>query len=233
MISLFLQILSGAPAWLIFSWLIWLALRWRNWTRPSVPIMLVYSMSVGIFYIKSRQALNGCIELCAPSFFVFPFIAAVSFWFLVLYIPIVLTLKPRTLFEQVRRNWWIAFPVIAFAAWHFSVAILGIICSLDYSPFIRLGIFSDFLFYPVLIILLSWLFWLLLPVFQLPTPTFLTMFAFSIAVLNAFIRIWMNAILNDRVTFSLPLFLLDVMIWFISLYGLTKLVLRMERQVPV
>jgi hypothetical protein len=55
--------------WLIGSWSIWLLLRLTpRW--PSLPIMLIYSVSVLIAFVKSLRIFEACflIEICAPDF---------------------------------------------------------------------------------------------------------------------------------------------------------------------
>ena len=222
--------------WLLFSWVIWLVLKWRNWVRPTLLIMLLYSIAVGIFYIKSWQSLLACmrIELCAPTFSIFPFIAAVSFWMVVLYFPITGTLQSGAISQQVRKSWWIVLPVVVLAIWHISLVSAGIIRSLQDSNLIA----SEILFYPVMTILVAWLLWFLLPIFHLPTPTLPTMFLYSISVANASTRLWVNAIVCTLVAydcetiFSFPLFLAEIIIWFIALFVLMKLTLTIVRQVP-
>lgn len=205
---------------------------------PTISAMLIYSTAVGIFYIKSSQRFEACIriEWCAPSFSLFPFIAEVSFWFIVLYVPIVFASKPQAAFEQIKRNWWIAAPMIAFSVWHISVGVGGAIRSLRYLGDFDL-IACDIFFYPALGLLLPWLFWLLPKFFQLPGPALPTMLIYSVAAANASIRLWIEAVRHGvvryvcRGAFSLPLFLAEVVMWFIALYVLMKLTLRMERQV--
>lgn len=73
--------------WLIGSWLIWLLLKWTPVARPTLPIMLIYSVAVLIKFVKLFRELAACfmIELCAPYFSLFEFLLDVAFWFLVLY----------------------------------------------------------------------------------------------------------------------------------------------------
>ena len=168
-------------------------------------------------------------ELCAPPFPLLPFLAAVSFWLIVLYVPIMLALKPQTVFEQIRRKWWIAFPILALAVGHVFVGTVEIIRSLENFDLIA----SDIFFYLAMVVLLPWLFWLLLKFFRWPEPTLLTMFIYSIAVTNAAFRLWIEGIIYSvvsKVTFSVPLFLGEVAMWFVALYVLMKLILRIERQ---
>jgi hypothetical protein len=74
--------------WLLGSWLIWLFLKWTPVARPTLPIMLLYSVAVLIRFVKSFRELGACfiIELCAPYFSLFWFVVEVAFWFLVLYV---------------------------------------------------------------------------------------------------------------------------------------------------
>jgi hypothetical protein len=73
--------------WLIGSWLIWLLLRLTP-RRPSLPNMLIYSVSVLIAFVKSLRIFEACflIEICAPDFGLPWFLVEVSFWFVVLYL---------------------------------------------------------------------------------------------------------------------------------------------------
>ena len=220
--------------WFFFSWLIWLLLRWRNWQRPTVSMMLIYSISGAIFYIKSWQFPRECIEFCIPTFSVLPFIASVSFWFIVLYVPIALASKTQAVFEQIRRNWWITLLMIALAVWHISFGLADIKRLLENFDTIASGLFSDLFFYPAMVILLSWLFWLGLTFLLWPRPTLSTMFIYSIAVANASIRLWVDALASRRYSpdfFSLSLFLSELVVWFIVLYVFLKLTIRTERQV--
>jgi hypothetical protein len=220
--------------WFFFSWVIWLLLRWRNWPRPTIAIMLIYSATVGIFYANSLQRFEACIELCLPFFSVLPFIGAISFWFIVLYIPIALASKKQAISEQIRRNWWTAFLLIAFAVWHISVGLAYINGLLEISDSIASGIFSDSFFYPAMAILLPWLFWLVLPFFPWPRPTLSTMLIYSISVANVAIRLSLDALASGRYSpgfFSLSLFLSELAAWFTALYVLLKLTVRVERQV--
>ncbi len=193
--------------------------------------MFIYSVSVGIFYIKSWQAFRACMrfELCAPSFSLLPFLAAISFWLIVLYVPIMLALKPQTVFEQIRGKWWIAFPILALAIGHGLVRTVEVIHSLENFDLIA----SDIFFCLAMVVLLPWFFLLLLKFFRWSEPTLLTMFIYSIAVTNAAFRPWVEGIIYSvvsKVTFSVPLFLGEVVMWFVALYILMKLILRMERQ---
>lgn len=192
----------------------------------------MYSISVGIFYIKSWQVFRACmrIELCAPTFSFFSFIAAVSFWLIVLYLPITLASKASVVSEQIRRNWWIALLVIALAVWHVSVRLVGIIPSLENPALIA----YDVLFYPAMLILLPWLFWLLLKFCQWSSPTLPSMVIYSVSAAYATIRLWIEALVYRRYCcegmLSVPLFLAEVAMWFTALYVLMKLTLRIERQ---
>ena len=73
--------------WLLGSWLIWLFLKLTPRARPTLPIMLIYSVAVLIKFVKSFRELGACfiIELCAPHFSLFWFVVEVAFWFVVLY----------------------------------------------------------------------------------------------------------------------------------------------------
>lgn len=216
--------------WFFFSWLIWLLLRWRNWTRPTLSTMLIYSAAVGIFYINSSQKFEACIELCLPFFSLFPFIAAVSFWFIVLYVPLALASKTQVISEQIKRNWWIAVLMIALAVWHIPFGMAGIVRFPENFDFITSAIF----FYPAMAILLPWLFWLLLAFFSWSRPALSTMFIYSISAANATMRLWFETLVYGRYSrdfFSLSLFLADVAVWFIAFYVLMKLIIRIERQV--
>jgi hypothetical protein len=50
--------------------------------------MLIYSVSLGIEFIKSFRELEAClvIELCYPDFSLFWFLVDIAFWFIVLYL---------------------------------------------------------------------------------------------------------------------------------------------------
>jgi hypothetical protein len=73
--------------WLVGSWLVWLLLRLTPW-RPSLPIMLIYSVSVLIVFVKFPRIFEACflIDICAPDFALPWFLGEVSFWFIVLYL---------------------------------------------------------------------------------------------------------------------------------------------------
>jgi hypothetical protein len=73
--------------WLLGSWLIWLFIKLTPWPRPTLPIMLIYSVSVLIEFVKSFRELEACfiIEICAPFFSLLWFLVDVSFWFIILY----------------------------------------------------------------------------------------------------------------------------------------------------
>lgn len=92
---------------------------------------------------------------------------------------------------------------------------------MTYPPF-----FTGFLF------LLSWLIWVLLKLFHRRRPAFSTMFIYSISVAVAFIRYRLQVLACLRlenyceVPFSIPLFILEVALWFLVLYILMRLVLR-------
>ena len=220
--------------WLFFSWFLWLLLKWRKWRRPTISIMLICSTAVGIFFINSLKQVERCIELCLPSFSLFPFIAAVSFWYIVLYVPIVLASKTQSVSEQIRRNRWIALLMLILAVWHVSAGLGGIIGSLENYDFTASDIFSDIFFYPAMGILLPWLFWLLLTFFPWNRLTLPTMFIYSISLASASVRLWFSALSYRRSSggfFSLSLFLAEVAMWFITLYVLMKLTVRIERHV--
>ena len=88
LIELFTYPLNYPLWWLLGSWLIWLFLRWMPGARPTLPIMLLYSIAVLIRFVKSYRELGACfiIELCVPDFSLFWFVVEVAFWFLVLYV---------------------------------------------------------------------------------------------------------------------------------------------------
>lgn len=74
--------------WLLGSWLIWLCLKWTPRVRPTLSIMLLYSVGVLIRFVKSFRELGACfiIDLCAPYFSLFWFLVEVVFWFVILYV---------------------------------------------------------------------------------------------------------------------------------------------------
>jgi hypothetical protein len=197
--------------------------------------MLIYSLSVAMFYFKSWQypSLGECLEFCIPIFFALPFIASVSFWFIVLYVPIALASKTQAVFEQIRRNWWIILLILALAVWHISFRLADINRLLKNFDSIALGLFSNIFFYPAMIILLSWLLWLVLTFFPWPRPSLSTMLIYSIAVANASSALWVDALASRRHSpdsFSLSWFLSELIPWFIALYVFLKLTMRIERQ---
>ena len=216
--------------WLFLSWIIWLLLRWRNLSRPSVSIMLLYSTSIIIFFIKTWQGLNACIELCYFDFSVFPFLAEVSFWFVVLYVPVSLALKPKFIFDR-RKKWWISLLVTGLAIWH----ILSEESLSRISDYIYFDLFTtDIFFYTALGIFVPWFIWWLLTKIERPRPSVAIMILYSISAINTSTRLWpaiyVCKFFRDvcDVDFSLPLFLLEVAIWFIPLYALMKLISRAE-----
>lgn len=199
-----------------------------------MSVMLIYSASMGVFFIKSWQLLNSCRKdpLCDPdfSFSLFPFLAEVSFWLIVLYVPIALELKPRIIFNQ-RRNWWIALLVLTLAGWH--------IISEDFVAIVRGFIYldvitTDIFFYTLIGIFAPWFIWLLLGRIERPRPSLPTMLIYSISVTNASTRLWIEvsacklAMNLCEVNFSLPLFLGKIALWFVPLYTLMKLISRVE-----
>jgi hypothetical protein len=56
--------------WLLGSWIIWVFLKWTSWPRPTLSMMLLYSISVAIEFVESVRELEACfaIELCASTF---------------------------------------------------------------------------------------------------------------------------------------------------------------------
>lgn len=233
--------------WLFFSWLIWVLLRWRNWPRPSLSIMLMYSASIGIFLIRFWQSFNASLNnpnfdpILPIPFFLLPFLAAVSFWLIVLYIPISLTLKPKKLFDQ-KRYWWITFLVLSLAAWHllsevsYSTirALVYLFQNITYSDLISTNIY----FYPAMGLLIPLLIWLFLRVSEHSRPALPTISLYLISLVNASTMLWIEAsackaVINPsrnlcEVNFSLPLFLGEIALWFISLYAIVRLISRIE-----
>lgn len=217
--------------WLSFSWLIWSLLKLRHWPRPTLSIMLIYSAAVMITVVRSWQRIQSClkIELCYPTFSLLQFVAEVSFWFMVLYVSIVTTLKIKTMFRQ-NRNWWLALSLIAFAIWHLSIEFMGI------THFSSELIASGIVFHTMSWLFFPWLIWLLLKACQLPRPATSIMIIYSVSAGITTIRFWSDAILCEnyvrscRAIFLLPSFLSEVALWFITLYILmTHLTQPVER----
>jgi hypothetical protein len=126
--------------------------------------MLIFSAAVGITYIKSWLHLKACLNHpgCDPDpslpFILILLLGEVSFWLIVLHVPVAMALKPVILLEQ-KRNWWIVLLVIALAVWNLlETQPFAILHDLSYSKFIT----TDFYFYPVMGILVPWFIWLLL-----------------------------------------------------------------------
>ncbi|HLO31150.1 MAG TPA: hypothetical protein VK249_18520 [Anaerolineales bacterium] len=86
MSDLILGPLSYPLWWLLVSWFAWLLLRRVSLPRPSLPIMLIYSVSVAIEFIKAFRKVEVCIELCYPDFSLLEFLLDVTFWSVVLYV---------------------------------------------------------------------------------------------------------------------------------------------------
>jgi hypothetical protein len=201
-----------------------------------VSILLLFSISIGITYIKSWQGLRACLNnpSCDPDpslpFILFPLLGEVSFWLIALYVPIALALNPVKLFKQ-NRNRWIALVVIALAIWRIVVMEpFDIFRDLTYSKLIT----TDFYFYPVIGILIPWFIWLLLGMLERPRPALPIMIIYSLSVANASTRLWVQESLctiisrSCEVEFSLPLFIGEIALWFIPLYALMKLISRIE-----
>ena len=220
-----------------FCWLIWLLFKWRNWPRPNLSIMLLFTTSIGITYIQSWQGLNACLKnpSCDPDpslpFVLFPLLAEVSFWLIALYVPVTLALKPKVIIDQ-RKNWWIVLLIVAFAIWHiFEFGPFSIIRELIYFNLIA----TDIFFYTVIGFTVPWIVWWFLGNVDCPRPSLQIMFIYSIAAINASTRLWVGEIMCNiishscEVNFSLLLFAGEIALWFIPLYALMKLISRMER----
>ena len=96
---------------------------------------------------------------------------------------------------------------------------------------------TDFYFYPVMGILIPWLIWLLLDVVERPRPALPVMLIYSISAANASTRLWFQEYVCKgvfsrvcEVDFSLPMFLLEIVLWFIPLYALMKWISRLEKK---
>jgi hypothetical protein len=216
--------------WLFFSWVIWLLLRWRNWPRPRLSVMLIYSAAIIIFFIRDWQGYISAfkVELVIISFSLVRFLAGVSFWSIILYVPVALTLKPKIIFDP-RRYWWIALLVLAFPVWylaHQSPALIGYFIYFDM-------ITTDIFFYTLLGFFVPWFIWLLLGRIERPRPSVPIMILYSISAAIVFARLWDEAYVCKMVSwcefdFSLPLFMVEVALWFIPLFVLLKLISRVE-----
>jgi hypothetical protein len=225
--------------WLFFSWLIWFLFKRRNWPRPDVPIMLIYSTSIGIFFLKDLQGYMTCIELCVPYFSLFPFIVEVSFWSFVLYIIISLAIKPGKLFEQ-KKNWWISFVAVLAISLLLKEEAVAEFRSLPFAirdlTYFDL-ITKDIYFYPVMGMFVPWFIWLLLEIFERSRPALPTMLIYSLSVASVTTRLWVRVDMCGTGTpcvvyFSLPLYLGEIALWFIPLYLLMKLIVRQEVALP-
>jgi hypothetical protein len=199
--------------------------------------MLLFSTAVGISYIKSWQHLRTCLNhpTCDPDpslpFVLILLLGEISFWLIILYVPIALTLKPVKLFEQ-KRSLWIVLLVIALAVWNIlETQPFSILGDLTYSNLIT----TDFYFYPVMGMLIPWFIWLLLGFFNRYWLALQTMLIYSISVANVATRLWEQEyvctfmIRRCEVSFSLPLFIGEIALWFIPLYALMKLISRIEK----
>ena len=222
---------------LIFSWLIWLLCKWRSWPRPSVSIMLVCSTSIASVYVKTLQGLEACLlnPLCDLLYLIslFPFLTKVSFWLIVLYLPIALATKPKIIFDH-KKQWWLAIIIIALAARYIttddSLLYLRILSTLIDSDRVTISIIYGF----TMLILIPWLIWLLLKISDSLRPALPTMFMYSISTANAFSRFFIewSICTHSRgcdVDFSLTPYLVDIVVWFILLYAIMKLITRTER----
>jgi hypothetical protein len=195
--------------------------------------MLIYSAAVGIFYIRYWQGVNTAlkVELVDTSFLLLRFLAGVSFWYIVLYVPIALALKPKSIFDQ-RRNWWIALLVLALAVWYLvSPESLALISDFIYFDLI----ITDIFVYTILGIFFPWFIWWLLGKIERPRPSLPIIILYSISAAIVSTRLWDEIFACKlvryvcEVRFSLPLFLVEVALWFIPLYALLKLISRIER----
>lgn len=211
--------------------------------RPSMSIMLMYLTSIGISFIRSWQSFkassnNPLFDPVLPvPFLLLPFLATVSFWLIVLYVPIVLALKPKKLFDQ-KRYWWIALLVLSLAVWHLlseeSVSdIRPVVYSfrdLTYSDLISTNIY----FYPVIGLLIPLLIWLFLGIIERSRPALPTIIVYLISLANASTMLWIEAYVCRiagnlcEVNFSFPSFLGEIALWFITLYALIRLISRIE-----
>jgi hypothetical protein len=221
--------------WLFFSWLIWSLLKRRHWPRPSVSIMLIYSTSTGIFFLRNLQGYVNCIELCVPYFSLFSFIVEVSFWSVVLYIPISLAIKPGKLLEQ-KKNWCIIFLVALGVGLILSEESVYEFRSLPFAirdlTYFDL-ISKDIYFYPVMGMLVPWFIWLLLGIFERSRPNLSIMLIYSLSLASITTRLWVRDEMCKMgnlcvVNFSLPLFVGEFALWFVPLYALMKLISRIE-----
>lgn len=223
---------------LIFSWLIWLLFKWRSWPRPSFSIMLICSTSIAIVYIKSLQGLEACLlnPLCDPIYLIslFPFLAEVSFWLIVLYLPISLATKPKIIFEH-KKHWWLAIIIIALSTRQIttesSLFYLRTLSTLIDSDRVTMSIIYGF----AMLIIIPWLIWLLFKISNSPRPALPTMLMYTISTANAFSRFYIEWSVcthwrGCEVNFSLVPYLVDVVVWFILLYAIMKLIIRMENK---
>jgi hypothetical protein len=94
---------------------------------------------------------------------------------------------------------------------------------------------TDFYFYPVMGMLIPWFIWLLLGIFNRSRPALPDMLIYSISAANVATRLWAQEYIctfgmsrRCEVYFSLPLFLVEIALWFIPLYFLMKLIVRQE-----
>ena len=218
--------------WLIFTWIIWLLLKWRNWPRPSMSVMLIYSTAVVIFDIRYWQGINTAlkVELVDTSFSLLRLLAGVSFWFVLLYVPVALTLKPKSIFDQ-RKYWWIALLILSLSVWHIvSPESLSLISDFIYFDLIITKIFL----YTLLMIFVPWIIWWFIGKIEQPWPSLPIMLLYSISATIVSARFWDETFACKlvryacKVDFSLPLFLAEIALWFLPLYALLKLVLKVE-----
>jgi len=195
-------------------------------------MMLIYSAAVATTFVRDIQDFETCMrfELCAPYFELLPFLAEIAFWFIILYSSV--TLNPGAILKSGRYR-WIGLLAIALGIWHLATELI-ILSNLLKTP-LDLGIFPHTV---ILCLLIPWLIWLCLELWQMPRPTVSTVLMVSVSVILTTIRFLNDNMMNTvlcrlrgiacQEIFSLISFLIEIAYWFIPLYGLLKLVSKME-----
>jgi len=208
--------------WLFFSWMVWLSLKLFKKTRPTASIMLIYSAAVSIVFVRGLQKFEACmrIELCAPYFELFPFLAEVAFWFVILCASI--TLQPGAILKSGKHG-WLGLLAVELGAWQFIVELIGIINSLKTEAGVGIALQTLILW-----LLIPWLFWMLfIGLWQSPQPTARIMLMYSVSAILTCIRFSYDAMIDPE-SFSLISFLTQTVYWFVPLYALLKLVSKIE-----
>lgn len=227
-IDLAIDPLNYPIEWLIFSWLIWLVLKLFERTRPATSIMLIYSTSVGITFVRGLQEMRACIriELCYPNFDLLLFLAEVAFWFIILFVTN--NLYPKKFFVYGKDR-WVGLALAAFATWYLFTESYKLI-SLP-----RVSISANIIRQTVFWLFLPWLIWLFFRIWQTPKSYVQIMLVYSVSLILTATRLWYATMvacvwsgMYCQETFSLTSFLTETSLWFIPLYALSLWVSKIE-----